>query len=176
VVDFGCGGGTLLADFRCRQRIGVEPSDAARAEAEGRGITCVRSAAALDPEIADVVISNDALEHTLSPFEELTQLRRALKPGGKLVLWLPMDDWRMERPLAGQDPNHHVYTWTPLLLRNLLVEAGFEVHECRVVAHAWPPFTRKLLRLPQPVFDALARLSAVVMRRRQLTAVAVRSD
>jgi hypothetical protein len=89
------------------------------------------------------------------------------------VLWLPLDDWRAQRRLR-PDPNHHLYTWTPLLLANLLEEAGFTVEECRVVTHAWPPFTATLARLPRPIFDLIARFWAIVRRRRQLTAIARR--
>jgi SAM-dependent methyltransferase len=124
--------------------------------------------------MADVVISNHALEHTLAPLAELRELRRILKPGGRLVLWLPVDDWRSQRR-PGEDVNHHLYTWTPLLLRNLLDEAGFEVRECRVVTHAWPRFHEFLFsRLPRPAFDVLARLWAVLRRRRQVMALAER--
>ncbi len=71
--------------------------------------------------------------------------------------------------------NHHLYTWTPLLLRNLLDEAGFEVRECRVVTHAWPHFHDVLFRrLPRPAFDVLARAWAVLRRRRQVMALAER--
>lgn len=173
VVDFGCGGGDLLAGLDAQRKIGVEPSEAARGAATQLGIACVASSAELESEIADVVISNHALEHTLCPFDELRHLRRALKRGGKLVLWLPIDDWRSQRALR-DDPNHHLYGWTPLLLRNLLTEAGLDVRECRVVTHAWPPFTSKLARLPRPAFDAIARFWAFARRRRQLMALAVR--
>lgn len=174
VVDFGCGGGSLLARLDAQLRIGVEPGESARAAATSLGITCVASSAELESEMADVVISNHALEHTLRPFDELRQLRRALRRGGRLVLWLPLDDWRSERAVR-EDPNHHLYAWTPLLLGNLLTEAGFEVRECRVVTHAWPPFTAKLAGLPRPVFDLMARFWAFARRRRQLMAVAVRT-
>jgi len=173
VVDFGCGAGGLLAGLDAQMKIGIEPSEPARAAATSLGITCVASSDELESEVADVVISNHALEHTLCPFDELRELRRALRRGGRLVLWLPIDDWRSERTLR-EDPNHHLYTWTPLLLRNLLIEAGFEIRECRVVTHAWPPFTTILARFPRPVFDVLARFWAFARRRRQLMAVAVR--
>ncbi len=173
VVDFGCGGGGLLAGLDAQCKIGVEPSESARRAATRLGIACVASSAKLESEIADVVISNHAIEHTLCPFDELRHLRRALKRGGKLVLWLPIDDWRSERVLR-EDPNHHLYTWTPLLLRNLLTEAVLDVRECRVITHAWPPFTNKLTRLPRPAFDAIASFWALARRRRQLMAVAVR--
>ena len=86
VVDFGCGGGALLATLDVGHRIGVEPNEIARAEAEAKGIVCFPSAADLESESADVVISNHAPEHTLGPFDELSQLWRALKPNGRLAL------------------------------------------------------------------------------------------
>jgi SAM-dependent methyltransferase len=173
VVDFGCGAGDLLAALNVQRRIGVEPSETARVAATRLGITCLASSAELESEVADAVISNHALEHTLRPFDELCNLRRALKRGGRLVLWLPIDDWRSRRTVH-DDPNHHLYGWTPLLLGNLLTEAGLDVRECRVVTHAWPPFTRQVARLPRPAFDAIATLWAFARRRRQLMAIAVR--
>ena len=172
IVDFGCGGGGLLERLEAASKTGVEVSEPARARARARGLDVVTSLSELDPGSTDVAISNHALEHALSPLEELHALRRVLRPGGKLVLWLPIDDWRSQR-VVGPDPNHHLYTWTPLLLSNLLAEAGFEVAECRIVTHAWPPYTAHLARLPRPVFDLLARIWAVLRRRRQLAAVAL---
>jgi SAM-dependent methyltransferase len=174
VVDFGCGAGALLTTLKIGERIGVEPNPPARRAGQARGVRVVASTRELEEAIADVVISNHALEHTLAPLDELRELRRILKPGGRLVLWLPLDDWRTQRR-PREDVNHHLYTWTPLLLQNLLDEAGFRVRECRVVTHAWPRFHQPLFRrLPRPVFDVLARIWAVLRRRRQVTALAER--
>jgi SAM-dependent methyltransferase len=172
VLDFGCGIGALLERLDAADKTGVEVSDLARRAARERGLRVVASTGELADASADVVISNHALEHVLSPLEELRELRRVLRTAGKLVVWLPIDDWRTQRrPRA--DPNHHLYTWTPLLLSNLLEEAGFEVRECRVVTHAWPPFTSALARLPRPIFDVIAGIWAFLRRRRQLMAVAL---
>jgi SAM-dependent methyltransferase len=171
VVDFGCGIGALLERLDAATKTGVEVSEPARREAQSSGLRVVAMVAELEEASADVVISNHALEHTVSPLAELRELRRVLKPGGKLVLWLPIDDWRAQRR-PRSDPNHHLYTWTPLLLANLLEEAGYAVEECRVVTHAWPPATARLARLPRPLFDLLARTWAVLRRRRQVMAVA----
>jgi SAM-dependent methyltransferase len=172
VLDFGCGIGVLLERLDAADKTGVEVSDLARRAARERGLRVVASTGELADASADVVISNHALEHVLSPLEELRELRRVLRTTGKLVVWLPIDDWRAQRrPRA--DPNHHLYTWTPLLLSNLLEEAGFEVRECRVVTHAWPPFTSALARLPRPIFDVIAGIWAFLRRRRQLMAVAL---
>lgn len=133
----------------------------------------VASTGALPDAFADVVLSNHALEHSLTPFEDLVALRQVLKPDGRLVHWLPLDDWRARRERhPGADTNHHLYGWTPLHLRNLLEEAGYRVDGVRIVTHAWPPGHLRLRRLPAPVFDLLARGWAVVRHRRQLHALA----
>jgi SAM-dependent methyltransferase len=174
VVDFGCGDGSLLDLLPGRVKVGIEVNPAAQEAARSRGLTIVPSAADVEDGFADVVISNHALEHVLAPVAELRELLRILKPGGTLVIWLPLDDWRTQRTTQGSDPDHHLYAWTPRLIRNLLEEAGFSVTETRVVTHAWPPFTRHAARLPPAAFDAIAFLWSLVRRRRQLAAVASR--
>jgi SAM-dependent methyltransferase len=175
VVDFGCGGGYVLAALDVGERIGIEVNDVARAEANARGVRAVASSSELPDAIADVVISNHALEHTLAPLHELTELFRLLKPGGRLILWVPLDDWRRQRKHVPDDPNHHLYTWTPLLLANLLAEAGFDVRETRVVAHAWPQFHTYVHRiLPPRGWELACRVWSRLVLRRQVAAIAVR--
>ncbi len=175
VVDFGCGGGYLLELLPGAERVGVEPNPVARVAAERRGLRMAASTGELGDASADVVISNHALEHAVAPFDELRELHRILRPGGKHVVWLPIDDWRRQREPRADDPNHHLYTWTPQLLANLLDEAGFEVRDCRVVAHAWPRQYELLFRrLPRPAFDLLARAWARLVLRHQAMALAVR--
>jgi SAM-dependent methyltransferase len=175
IVDFGCGAAYLLELLPARQRLGIEPNEAAREAARARGLEVVASTADVGDGYADVVISNHALEHTLSPWQELHGIRRILKPGGRLVLWLPLDDWRTQRR-PRHDINHHLYTWTPLLLSNLLEEADFEVREVRVVTNAWPMFRGPLFRrLPRWGFDAIAHGWALATRHRQVMALAVRT-
>lgn len=172
VLDFGCGGGYLLAELPAARRIGVEPNLPAQATARELGLEVFPSLHGIEDGSIDVVISNHALEHTRRPFDDLVEIQRVLRRGGKLVLWLPLDDWRSGRDISA-DENHHLYTWTPRLLAALLREAGFEVSECAVVAHAWSlRYSRLHERLPAPAFDLLCRVTAMVLRRRQLQAVA----
>jgi len=178
VIDFGCGGGGILAALNCRRRIGIEVNPTARARAEARGVECYESIEQLPDETADVVISNHALEHVPSPIVALTTIRQKLRTGGTFVLCVPIDDWRVQKRYDMYDKNHHLHTWTPLLLGHTLAEAGFRPNpeNIRVVTHAWLPFlsTTKNIR-PKKLFDAFCWLWSVTRKRRQLFVVTVKS-
>jgi SAM-dependent methyltransferase len=175
VVDFGCGTGWLLNVLDTGPKIGIEPNPKARDIANSFGITTVASPSQLEDASADTVISNHALEHSLAPHSELVELLRILKPGGRLVIGLPLDDWRAQKRVDPADLNHHLYTWTPQLLSNLLVEAGFRVESVRAFTYLQPYYNHILFpRLPRPVFDLLARGFGHYKRYRQVFAVATR--
>lgn len=164
VVDFGCGGGYLLAQLPQSEKRGIEVSDAARATAQSNGITTVASAAELPSDWADIIISNHALEHTLHPLVELQALRRVLKPGGRIVMVVPNEG--VFRRWDPSDRNHHLYTWAPLNLGHLFTEAGFVVDECQPYYHKWPPFHRAVVRIGgRRLFDILATIWAQIDRR-----------
>ncbi len=175
VVDFGCGGGYLLKSLACGRRIGVEVNPTARLAAEQNGIECHASLSELQGLQADVVISNHALEHVRAPVEILTELGRLMKPKGRLVVRLPIDDWRAQRRIDPDDINHHLYTWTPQLFFNCLTEAGFEKGNIKIgiYTHAWfPGYAKAFKVLPEPIFDLGCRCFAFLRRRRQLVAIA----
>jgi SAM-dependent methyltransferase len=175
VLDFGCGGGFLLERLPAASKVGVEPLDSARERARSIGLEVVAHASELPGSSVDVVVSNHALEHVLEPVAELRGLLRVLRPGGKIVLVVPINDWRSERAPNPADPNHHLYTWTPVLIANLFTVAGFERIDARVVAHAWTFGFQKLeKRLPRSLYKLAARLFATMKRRREVHAVAYR--
>ena len=116
VLDFGCGNGSLLYHLDCHHRIGVEINPSARIEAEALGIEVYAELRHVEAHSIDLAISNHALEHVLCPLDILKQLRTKLVNGGRIVLCLPIDDWRTEPEANVQDMNHHLYTWTPLAL------------------------------------------------------------
>lgn len=138
IVDFGCGGGFLLKNLHCARRIGIEINPAARQQAAELGIETYSSAEDLPDAVADIILSDHALEHIPYPIGALQSLRPKLKPGGTLALCVPIDNWRHQRRFTSCDPNHHLHTWTPQLLGNSLVEAGYEVVSIYARISAWP--------------------------------------
>jgi 2-polyprenyl-3-methyl-5-hydroxy-6-metoxy-1,4-benzoquinol methylase len=61
--------------------------------------------------VADVIISNHALEHTLNPLQEIKNLRRLLKTGGTIHFVIPCDSINYE--YDPKDINYHLFSWSP---------------------------------------------------------------
>jgi len=176
VLDFGCGSGLLLKGLDCARRIGIEINPAAAAHARSVGVEVHDSVEAAPDGCADVVISNHALEHTLRPLDELKGLRRKLKPGGRIVIVVPCDT--VSYRYKPGDVNHHLYSWSPMNLGNLLTEAGFQVEESKAYIHRWPPKWRLfkgLFMRNRWLFDIVCGVSGRLRTRwSQTRAVAVR--
>src|ERR1700682_4889990 len=82
ILDFGCGGGDLLARMPCERRIGVEANPFSAESAGKLGIEVVSSLDDVAADAVDLVISNHALEHCLRPADELHGMMRVLRSGG----------------------------------------------------------------------------------------------
>jgi ubiquinone/menaquinone biosynthesis C-methylase UbiE len=129
VLDFGCGSGNLLNALDAKVKIGLEVNPYAVAHAEKLGIKVFSNISQIPSESVDHVISNHALEHVPSPLESVREIRRVMKNGGQLTICVPIDDWRRAKSFNPADINNHLHTWTPQLLGNLFVEAGFDARK-----------------------------------------------
>ena len=174
IVDFGCADGALLSRLDADGKLGVEANPHSRRIAEARGLLVVSSLAEVPHHHADLVISNHVLEHVLAPHDALAAMRLILRPGGKLVMNLPIDDWRYQRRVRLPDIDHHLYTWTPQLIANLLRESGFERVSTQVVNRAFPGRVAPILWrcLPPPAFAWAMRFTTAITKRRDIEAVA----
>jgi len=176
VVEFGCAAGRVLQRAQAGEKVGVEINPHSRQAAQERGLNAVERLAELQDESADLIYSIHVLEHTLSPLDELREMWRVLRPGGTLLLILPVDDWRVQRKWTLPDDDHHLYTWTPQLIANLLSEAGFHPRQAVIVHRAFPGrFVASGWRLlPRPMFYALQRVFPYILRRRDLEAIGLK--
>jgi 2-polyprenyl-3-methyl-5-hydroxy-6-metoxy-1,4-benzoquinol methylase len=175
VLDFGCGNGGILRLIAqvVQQAEGLEVNPASAAMARVQQLTVFSSFDALVREPRyDIIVSNHVLEHVCDVCSTLERLRAHLKPGGRLVMKLPIDDARTkyQRGWSRNDSDHHLQTWTPRLFANVLFESGFEVNECRVVTSAWHPRLFPLMKIGLGRFAFW--MFALIKRRRQLFAVA----
>jgi SAM-dependent methyltransferase len=157
VVDFGCGGGFLLSKLQCRSKIGVDINPTAAQHARELGIQVVEKPQDLPNDWADVVVSDNCLEHALHPLAELTYLYPKVKNGGILIFVVACETILMR--YKSDDYNRHLYSWSPLNLGNLFKEAGFKVLSSEPFIHKWPPhywFLRRVVS--KSVFNLLCRI------------------
>jgi SAM-dependent methyltransferase len=157
VAEFGCAGGWLLRNLDCAERIAVESNAALASEARLNGVTVFASIDEIAPGSIDLFISDNAFEHVDEPLAVLCGVHRALRRGGRAVFVVAC-----ETILVGysdDDPNQHLFSWSPGALGNLFKRAGFRVIESKPYIHRWPPGSKPLRRLVGwKLWHALARL------------------
>jgi SAM-dependent methyltransferase len=163
VLDFGCGGGFLLKNLNCSKKVGIEVNPSAAEVARKNGIEVFASLEDVPDEYVNVIISNNALEHTLQPLEELKLLYKKLARGGKIIFVVPCES--ITYSYKPNDINHHLFSWSPMCIGNLFEEAGFSVIESKPYMHKWPPRYRFIARLGgRSLFDLACRIYARLER------------
>jgi SAM-dependent methyltransferase len=137
VLEFGCGGGYLLKNIKCKDRIGIEINDSARKIAFENGIQTVQDVSDVPNDWANIIISNHVLEHTFNPLEELKKLHSKLKLGGHIIFVVPQE---FKTSFKEKDVNMHLFTWTPRNLGNLFITANYKIIKTKTLYDKWPPF------------------------------------
>ncbi|HAG85411.1 MAG TPA: hypothetical protein DCL61_30760 [Cyanobacteria bacterium UBA12227] len=157
VLDFGCGGGYLLKTIQCQKKVGVEINPNAAAIAKKNGVEIYLRVEDLPDNYVDVIISDNALEHTLNPLQELKALYRKLRKGGKIIVVVPCES--ISYAYKPNDINHHLYSWSPMCLGNLFTEAGYSLIESKAYIHKWPPKYSLIAKYGgRGVFEILCRI------------------
>jgi SAM-dependent methyltransferase len=126
ILDFGCGIGTLSRIPKDKTGLvadGVELDDRQRGIFAARGFA---GAASLDDltRTYDLIFSSNVLEHIPDDREILKQLHARLKPGGRLVLYVPA--FRLLWTSLDDEVGHH-RRYTKAELAGKLGAAGFRV-------------------------------------------------
>lgn len=137
VLDFGCGGGYLLNNIATTgKKMGVEINPVARKNASELRVEVYESMSDIPDNSVDVVISNHALEHVDNPLAVIKEMKRVVRPNGKIVIVVPHE---VNADVNENDINMHLFTWSPQNLRNLFITAGgVEIIEACRIYHSWP--------------------------------------
>ncbi|HTE64306.1 MAG TPA: class I SAM-dependent methyltransferase [Solirubrobacteraceae bacterium] len=158
VLDLGCGAGRFVAALRDAgaDPVGVELADAALARARrnvpGADLRLVAADGSLPlghGEV-DLVWCSEVLEHVPDTLGFLTEIRRVLRPGGRLLVTVP-DHGRFKRTLlalahydAHYDPlGDYVRFYTRRSLTRALHGTGFE--DVALSSLGGPPLLRQAL-------------------------------
>jgi SAM-dependent methyltransferase len=179
VVEFGVGHGWNLAALACGRRIGFDLGTHVASIVRAHGIDFVERAAELRDGSADVLVCHHLLEHVPDPAETLAELRRVLSPTGRLLLFVPYETERRFRRYTDDEPDHHLFSWTPQSLGNLVHDCGFSVDSAGLgefgsdrISAAWAC----RLRLGEPGFQLLRRLALTLRPAREVRIVATKRN
>jgi len=174
VLDFGCGGGYLLAAYKCKEKYGIELNPSAQRVAIENGLNAVETVIDLPKDVMfDLIISNHALEHVYNPLETIKSLYPRLKDTGKIVFYVPIK-CREERKYFEGDINQHLHCWTPLLIGNLFATAGYKVKKARFVIHAWLPGSSYLHFIPNFLYHPMCFIWSILTDVKQVMIVAAK--
>jgi SAM-dependent methyltransferase len=129
ILDVGCGtGANLLMLSQYGDAEGVDVSEDALSFCRERGLDHVKLGAAealpYDDGTFDLVTALDVVEHLDDDLAGLREMRRVLRPGGRVLLFVPtfMFLWGLQ-----DDVSHHRRRYRMPELRRVLEQAGFEV-------------------------------------------------
>ena len=139
VLDFGAGWGDFLAIAKSPgvDVFGLEFDQRKIAFAQSQGIPTGNTAFIRENAPYDIFMCNQVLEHLTDPKDALRELRTLLSPGSVGFVSVPaFDDATVDQQaallnqglLAGKnvDPLGHLNYFTPLNLRSMVQETGFE--------------------------------------------------
>ena len=91
ILDIGAGTGDflLIAKQNGWKTVGVEPSEKAKGIAMKKGVSFVETTTNLDDHAFDVISMWHVLEHVPNLENQITELKRLLKPNGTLIIAVP---------------------------------------------------------------------------------------
>ena len=129
ILDVGCGtGANLLMLSQYGDAEGVDISEDALAFCRERGLEKVKLGAGeelpYDDGTFDLVTALDVVEHLDDDLAGLREMRRVLRPGGRVLLFVPtfMFLWGLQ-----DDVSNHRRRYRMPELQRVLEQAGFEV-------------------------------------------------
>jgi SAM-dependent methyltransferase len=155
VLDLGCGDGWMTAELaRAGVAVtGVEVAQAAIDRARARDpeldlrLAPIDGPLPLEDTCVDLVWASEVMEHVADTARWLSEVRRVLRPGGRLLLTTPNHS-RLRLLVAGielySEPlGDHLHLYSRGSLRAVL--ADFDFTEIAVQTAGGPPLGRRLL-------------------------------
>lgn len=140
LLDVGAGTGAFAAVMQQNgwKVTGLEPDETARknaAQNHGLNLQTLEALYNLPANTFDVITMWHVLEHVHELHGYLNRFQTILRPGGTLVVAVPNytsdDAQRYGASWAAYDVPRHLYHFSPLSMRTLVAQHGFEVMECK---------------------------------------------
>jgi 2-polyprenyl-3-methyl-5-hydroxy-6-metoxy-1,4-benzoquinol methylase len=135
ILDIGAGTGNFLsvAQNDGWKTIGVEPSEKAKTIAKNKGVSFVENTAELESHTFDVISMWHVLEHVPNLEEQVTELKRLLKPSGTLIVAVPnfksFDAKHYGKFWAAYDVPIHFWHFSKLAIQKLFEKENIKLEK-----------------------------------------------
>jgi SAM-dependent methyltransferase len=158
ICDVGCGSGDTLLDLKDQGFTRLTGADAfIEASTVREGIPIHKASPAAVPATYDFVMLNHSFEHMPEPAATLKSLRRLVRPGGTLMLRLPVAGcaaWRIYgTDWVALDAPRHLHLPSVGGLRELAAKSGLDLYEVVYESNAMQFWRSEQYRADIPLFD-----------------------
>jgi SAM-dependent methyltransferase len=180
VFEYGVGFGWNLMALECAEKIGYDVAPNLRASVEARGMQFFDNLEQIASAFGghfDVVICHHTLEHLARPSDALEFMGGTLKPGGKLLLFVPYEKERKYRRYNANDKAHHLYSWTPSSLANLVLAHGFQLAEAGLRKFRFDRIAAVAalrLRLGEPGYRLIRKMGLLLLPEHEIALIATK--
>ena len=121
LLDFGCGSKPYRNLFACDEYVGVDlESSGHNHEKEDIDFYYNGKSLPFDDNTFDSIFTSEVFEHIFNLKEILNELKRVLKPGGKILITVPLTWDEHEAPFD-------FGRYTTFGIKHILEESGFEI-------------------------------------------------
>ncbi len=175
VLEYGVGTGWNLAALACREKIGYDIAESIRTIVERHGIRFVNDLTLIEDGSMDSTICHHVLEHVPNPYEVLEEINRKIRPGGKILLFVPYEFERRYRNFNRDESNNHLYCWNVQTLGALVETAGFKVKEARLGPFGYDTFAANHALLGELGYHILLRSLRIIRPVYEIRVIAQKS-
>jgi len=134
VLDIGAGTGDFLATAKNNEwkTYGIEPNDKAKGIAKGKGLCIAEDTKGFDDNFFDIITMWHVLEHVPNLDEQISELKRIIKPNGTILIAVPnfksFDAKYYGKFWAAFDVPRHLWHFSKNAIQEL-----FSKHQLKVV-------------------------------------------
>jgi 2-polyprenyl-3-methyl-5-hydroxy-6-metoxy-1,4-benzoquinol methylase len=162
ILDVGCGSASLLSLLKKKYGCSVLGYDRKTGEKEVERIK-IKITNKLPKEKFDLILSWHYLEHDYYPLQTLKNLKKILKPEGRIIFQVPNINTKIAKKIKshwwGYDPPRHLNFFSSETLNKIFTKAGFKTE--RIIKEEIPNlgfqtfisyFNRELPKNPEKNF------------------------
>jgi ubiquinone/menaquinone biosynthesis C-methylase UbiE len=134
VLEVGCGpAGIIFQLHNTKSRVGLEPMDLKDLIIDGKKISIVKKGIGeempFENESFDVVLSFNALDHSVNPVKVIQEIQRVLRKDGDFLLWIYVlrNHYQFLQGFLNIMDSPHPYHFTLSQLLRQIEESSFEI-------------------------------------------------